>query len=140
MTGERMYVGRRRTMTIEDWRALGWSQTEAERYTRSDCTTTEVVVVDPAGVRPLKHFQKHSPGGFEWGYGGSGCAELARCMLLDHYQLQPPDDPWLADGLQVSYQAFKRDVVARLPRDTPWSVTSSEIERWAIAKARRGEL
>lgn len=33
--------------------------------------------------KPLKHFMRHSPDGFEWGYGGSGPAELARCMLID---------------------------------------------------------
>lgn len=40
----------------------------------------------------LKHHVRHSPDGFEFGYGGSGPSELARCILLDcvksdaHYQ------------------------------------------------------
>lgn len=33
---------------------------------------------------PLTHHVKHSPDGFAWGYGGSGPAELARCILIDH--------------------------------------------------------
>ena len=33
---------------------------------------------------PLVHHRKHSPAGFEWGYLGSGPAELARCLLIDH--------------------------------------------------------
>jgi hypothetical protein len=32
---------------------------------------------------PLRHVVKHSPTGFEWGYEGSGPAELARCLLID---------------------------------------------------------
>jgi hypothetical protein len=32
---------------------------------------------------PLRHVVRHSPTGFEWGYGGSGPADLARCLLLD---------------------------------------------------------
>ena len=43
-----------------------------------------VVVADSAGAElgPLTHFFRHSPTGFGWGYGGSGPAELARCILL----------------------------------------------------------
>ena len=37
-----------------------------------------------AGVRwPLRHVPKHSPAGFNWGYGGSGPADLARSLLID---------------------------------------------------------
>jgi hypothetical protein len=31
---------------------------------------------------PLPHHVRHSPTGFAWGYGGSGPAELARCILI----------------------------------------------------------
>lgn len=31
----------------------------------------------------LPHFVRHSPGGFAWGYTGSGPADLARCVLID---------------------------------------------------------
>jgi hypothetical protein len=43
-----------------------------------------VAVADSAGAElgPLTHFVRHSPTGFGWGYGGSGPAELARCILL----------------------------------------------------------
>lgn len=34
--------------------------------------------------RELQHVVKHSSAGFNWGYGGSGPSELARCILLDH--------------------------------------------------------
>lgn len=32
----------------------------------------------------LRHHAKHSPSGFSWGYAGSGPADLARCLLIDH--------------------------------------------------------
>jgi len=131
---ERVYLGRRRTMTIEDWQQLGWSQVEAERYAQRGDTTTEVLVADDDGVRPLRHFVRHSPTGFEWGYLGSGCAELARCILLDHYRVEPADDPWQPEGLPVRYQRFKEDVIARLPRSGSWSLTSGEIRRWVQAQ------
>lgn len=44
-----------------------------------------VVVVETAAGAPLgllAHRVRHSPDGFSWGYGGSGPAELARCLLL----------------------------------------------------------
>ena len=131
---ERVYMGRRRVMMVEDWLALRWSRAEAERHARRRDTTTEVLVADDDGVRPLRHFVRHSPNGFEWGYLGSGCDELARCILLDHYRVAPPDDPWQTDGLPVSYQRLKQDVIARLPRSGSWSLTSGDIRRWVQAQ------
>jgi hypothetical protein len=57
---------------------------------------------------------RHSPNGFEWGYGGSGPAELARYLtygVARHIQL--PRDQW--DDLD--YQQVKWEVVARVPWD-----------------------
>lgn len=34
-------------------------------------------------TEPLRHYVRHSPDGFSWGYGGSGPADLARCLLID---------------------------------------------------------
>jgi hypothetical protein len=43
-----------------------------------------VVVVEAGGVRrPLRHYVYHSPTGFEWGYGGSGPADLALALAAD---------------------------------------------------------
>lgn len=48
------------------------------------------VLVEPDGDEfsprrryALTHHVRHSPTGFEWGYGGSGPADTARCILLD---------------------------------------------------------
>ncbi len=127
----KVYVARHRRLTVDDWVRLGWERAHAERYAQFDQTMADVVVIDEAGTRPLRHFVRHAPGGFAWGYEGSGPAELARCILLDPYGVIPPADPWAGDRLPAPYQAFKRDVVARQPQSEPWSITSEEIEQWA---------
>jgi hypothetical protein len=61
----------------------------------------------------------HSPSGFEWGYCGSGPAQLALALLADH----------LGDDEQALnlYQRFKWVVVAELPKKR-WKLTTHEIE------------
>lgn len=123
----------------------------------------EVYVTDEAGRSyPLSLHQgirNHSPTGFNWGYQGSGAAQLALAILADHFgpDLPPSECPFCAsplngwkcshdlicgyDGLKegdawrsinggtVHYQEFKRDVVARLQGDT-WTLTSAQIQEW----------
>jgi hypothetical protein len=61
----------------------------------------------------------HSPSGFEWGYGGSGPAQLALALLADHLA----DD----DQAVLHHQDFKRIVVAGLPYPG-WTLTSEQVE------------
>ena len=125
------YVGRRRRMTVQDWARLGWDQEHAERYALLDHVTAEVVVLEEDGVRPLAHHVRHSPDGFSWGYAGSGPSELARCILLEHFDLPgSTDTDWDSPRLPVSYQRFKFDVIARLDQHQPWSITAEQIEEW----------
>jgi Family of unknown function (DUF6166) len=51
----------------------------------------------------------HSPDGFEYGYNGSGCAQLALAVLLH----LTDDIAWSKEN----YQAFKREVIASLQGD-----------------------
>lgn len=81
---------------------------------------------------PLPHFVQHSPDGFEWGYGGSGPSELARCVLIDHLGLDG-SDPELQ--LPVSYQEFKAAKIATIEADY-FEITSGEITGW-IAEVSR---
>jgi hypothetical protein len=65
-------------------------------------------VLEPSGSkRPLVHVLRHSPDGFDYGYGGSAPADLARSILVDFFDLG--DAP---DLLPVSYQRFKWQLVA----------------------------
>ncbi|WP_254538652.1 DUF6166 domain-containing protein [Halomarina litorea] len=65
----------------------------------------------------------HSPSGFEWGYGGSGPAQLALALLLDY-----TDDEEVA---LAEYMAFKNEVVSQLECTEPdgcWRLTGREID------------
>src|SRR6187551_744291 len=62
----------------------------------------------------------HSPTGFEWGYGGSGPAQLALAILADHLE---------NDAKTVAlYPAFKSAVIVNLPYAS-WTLTSDEIQQ-----------
>lgn len=59
----------------------------------------------------------HSPTGFEWGYNGSGPAQLAIAILADAIG---------DEQAKEFYQDFKNRIVARLPRDK-WQLTAAEV-------------
>ena len=63
----------------------------------------------------------HSPTGFEWGYGGSGPAQLALALLLE-----TTDDEELSASL---YQSFKNDLIAKMPHEC-WAIGTGLIEKW----------
>jgi len=76
------------------------------------------VTIDGRVLDPRFDLRFHSPDGFEWGYGGSGPAQLALALLADCLK-----DVNRALAL---YQEFKAKVVAGLPRDG-WTLTEQEI-------------
>lgn len=77
----------------------------------------------------VPHVVRHSPSGIEWGYGGSGPADLAYSILAHIY------GPAVAEAL---YQRFKWDVVARIPRDAREYVLPAErIAAWVEAAVAR---
>jgi len=61
-----------------------------------------------------------SPSGFEWGYGGSGPAQLSIALLAHAY-----DEEFAADN----YQSFKREVVSELPEDG-WTLNFTDLDAW----------
>ena len=67
-----------------------------------------VTVKSEQGEKALMHYPVHSPDGFEWGYGGSGPADLAYAILTE------------VAGQTVAseyYQDFKWLVVSSLPHE-----------------------
>ncbi|MFB0523952.1 MAG: DUF6166 domain-containing protein [Phycisphaerae bacterium] len=68
----------------------------------------------------------HSPDGFNWGYGGSGPADLALNILYDYFRrIKLKKAKQTAIAL---YQRFKWDVVSGLPDN--FELQGSEIEAW----------
>ena len=89
-----------------------------------------LVTVNGRPLNPRLDLWNHSPTGFEWGYCGSGPAQLALALLADH----------LADDRQALdiYQRFKWAVVAELPKKG-WVLSSDEIDR-SLERIRRQEV
>lgn len=69
---------------------------------------------------------RHSPDGFQWGYGGSGPADLALNLLFDYFlRTKRVEARKLAIAL---YQAFKWTFIANAPKEL--NIKSEDIERW----------
>jgi hypothetical protein len=81
---------------------------------------------DPNGGRGMLDarldLRGHSPDGFQWGYGGSGPAQLALALVAD-----ATGDDELA---QKVYQRFKDEIVAGMERDS-WTLGAGEIQDFA---------
>jgi len=69
---------------------------------------------------PSQKIWNHSPDGFNWGYCGSGPAQLALALLYD-----VTGDATLSVKL---HQEFKWDFVAYWRDD--WQITSDKIKEW----------
>ena len=78
------------------------------------------VTVDGRRLNPRLDLWNHSPTGFEWGYCGSGPAQLALAILADH----------CGDDRQAFnfHHRFKWAVVAEFPYRA-WILTSQEIDQ-----------
>jgi len=63
--------------------------------------------LDPA---PSQRAYNHSPDGFNWGYCGSGPAQLALAIVLK------------LTGKSDGYQKFKEDVIAKIPQGKSFEI------------------
>lgn len=65
--------------------------------------------------------RNHSPTGFNWGYGGSGPAQLALAILCD----------LLGDETEAQdcYQRFKFEVIGKI-KDDVWTMSGASIRIW----------
>ena len=89
-----------------------------KRYEGKRSAGKVFVTVNGRALDPRFDLRTHSPTGFEWGYGGSGPAQLALAILAD----------WLGndDEAVILHQDFKRSVIASLPY-RGWTLTENEI-------------
>ncbi|MGE3680227.1 MAG: DUF6166 domain-containing protein [Bdellovibrionales bacterium] len=81
-------------------------------------------------LSPRFDLRNHSPTGFEWGYGGSGPAQLSLAILADHF-----GDDRVA---QEFYQNFKFRVIGRLTKDE-WTITARQIDS-VIQELKESEI
>ncbi|HUS48921.1 MAG TPA: DUF6166 domain-containing protein [Candidatus Paceibacterota bacterium] len=71
----------------------------------------------------VKHIVRHSPDGFQWGYGGSGPSDLALSILTDYCQRMNIEN--IADKY---YQQFKIDFISTAKDKI--NITSNQIKEW----------
>jgi len=74
-----------------------------------------------------RRITKHSPTGFEWGYGGSGPADFALNILSVFIGQEKAE----SGGL---YQLFKQDFVMPLPQEGG-TIPRAEILKWIEKQA-----
>lgn len=98
-------------------------------YAGSRTKAGAIVAVDGEPLDLRLDLRNHSPTGFEWGYPGSGAAQLALAMLADHLGNDQ-------DALNL-YQRFKWAVIAVLPK-RQWLLTSRDIDL-ALQRIRENE-
>lgn len=87
------------------------------------------VTVDGRELNPRLDLWKHSPSGFEWGYGGSGPAQLALALASNALGRGKANDEL---AVRV-HQTVKATVVCRLHQDG-WTLTEKDVKA-AIAEA-----
>jgi len=92
-----------------------------------DC---RVVVLENGKEKPLHHVKHHSDA-FEWGYGGSGPADLALSILADHLG-ERPTEKQLREGRCLCWQfhqRFKWHFIVRADQAS-FTLTSRQIDNW----------
>ena len=115
---------RQRDLRYTGWRASVRSE-DGER--QSEGTEPLVLAWESGHPRPLdpapsQALRNHSPSGLEWGYAGSGPAQLALAILLDC----TGDE----DEAVEHYQTFKSAFIAPLGRDEAWEIAARQVEEF----------
>ncbi len=91
---------------------------------RNEGEGPRVSVVEGGVARPLPlrlDLKDASPGGFEWGYGSQGPAQLALAILADATE---------NDGYALRHHHwFKLEIVSKLPWRN-WKLTHADVMGW----------
>jgi len=95
-----------------------------------DGNGTAHVTADDKPLNARFDLDNHSPNGFEWGYAGSGPAQLALAMVADATG---------NDGLALRvHQHFKRKLIQHLDQESDWVISAEQVRE--IAKQLAEEL
>lgn len=89
----------------------------------------DIFVTENDQTRKLVHIVRHSPDGFQIGYGGSGPADTALSILNDCLGKEQAN---------VLYQSFKWDLVAGWQEE--FSITEMKIKEWAKEEFKKMNL
>jgi hypothetical protein len=85
---------------------------------------TRVVTINDVLLAPeaSQKVMNHSPDGYNWGYSGSGPAQLALALLLEFTKDE-------RRSVQM-HQKFKSDVVAKLPQGKDFAMSEMVVQNW----------
>jgi hypothetical protein len=123
-----------------------------ERITMT--TFSRVTCRRPGGVATCEGLPKrcahHSPTGYEFGYGGSGPADLALNILAAVLPRRDPDDrdrvrlwdgSWVSERTWQLHQYLKWELIADLPR-AGFTLSRQDVQDWinTINSGERAEL
>ena len=86
--------------------------------------SVKVVAIRDGRQYPLRHLVHHSPTGMEWGYHGSGPADLARSIIGDVMGTEKPRPD--------IYQVFKLEFVSGW--GDRWEISREDVEEWLRKK------
>ena len=92
---------------------------------------------DKPRIYPLHHFVRHSPTGFEMGYGGSGPADLAYSILVHWFLSYKFSLDEAKEEANAHYQEFKWKFIAPV-RDN-LAIGDDEIEHWWTDRVEAGQ-
>jgi hypothetical protein len=97
-----------------------------------------IVTVDGRALSTRLDLRNHSPTGFEWGYYGSGCAQLALAILADFLGQGPWDRHEIGSEspeVMLRYQDFKWEVIAKIQTDE-WTLSGADVRGWLERKRK----
>ena len=78
----------------------------------------------------------HSPDGFNWGYGGSGPAQLSLAILADALNKTNPEMLRTNNEMAVElHQKFKDEEIATIDPASNWAISRDYVIDW-ILKAK----
>src|SRR5205814_8952988 len=89
------------------------------RYEGRRTRAGAIVTVDGELLDLRLDLRNHSPTGFQWGYGGSGSAQLALAVCAHALGGD--------ERAEKFYQQFKWAFIAPLPRDEDWEITADRV-------------
>lgn len=122
-------------------KARGWSPTYpfvvGQRLGKDTCSGVDVRVFEAADrSHDLPHCAVHSPTGLNWGYGGSGPADLALSLLCWAAFVPAVKEGMNAPISARDYQEFKFEFVGAMP--DCWLMTQEQIQHWIRARGGIG--
>jgi hypothetical protein len=101
---------------------VGYSVWRREGNGDGNSSDQQVFVIRDGQVKslsPRHDLRNHSPYGFNWGYSGSGPAQLSLAMLMEVLQ------DWIR--VQRIYQTFKERLIAQIPQHVNWTADGADV-------------